>query len=219
MLVLASASPRRHELLLAIGIDHIVRPSSVPEHRHPGESPTEFVGRIAEDKARAVVSSPKDIALGADTVVCLDEEAFRKPYSDDDGARMLRRLPGRDHWIYTRIYILSGARRILDLSSMEVSSPSLLSLQASQRLRSFPRLPQSARWPGSLSGQRVHRTALALLKYEVIYPGDFNDRHQLRQALDGYFDFYNRHRPHQALQYRTPAELYLKQKARKNSSV
>jgi putative transposase len=45
------------------------------------------------------------------------------------------------------------------------------------------------------------------LKYELIYPGDFNDGHQLRQVLDGYFDFYNRRRPHQALQYRTPAEL------------
>jgi predicted house-cleaning NTP pyrophosphatase (Maf/HAM1 superfamily) len=67
MLILASASPRRHELLLAAGIDHVVRPSSVPEVRHPGESPTEFVRRIAEAKARAVVSDPQDIVLGADT--------------------------------------------------------------------------------------------------------------------------------------------------------
>ncbi len=121
MLVLASASPRRHELLLAAGIDHVVRPSPVPEHRHPGESPTEFVRRIAEDKARAVLSSPQDIVLGADTVVCLDEEVFGKPSNDDDAVRMLRRLSGRDHWVYTGICILSGARRILDLSSTRVS--------------------------------------------------------------------------------------------------
>ena len=121
MLILASASPRRHELLLAAGIDHVVRPSSVPEHRHPGESPTEFVRRIAEAKARAVVSAPQDIVLGADTVVCLDEEVFGKPSNDADAVRMLRRLSGRDHWVYTGICILSGTRRILDLSSTKVS--------------------------------------------------------------------------------------------------
>jgi septum formation protein len=121
MLILASASPRRHELLLAAGIDHVVRPSAAPEARYPDEPPAEFVRRIAEAKARGVVCSPKDIILGADTIVCLDEEVFGKPSSDEDAARMLRRLSGRDHWVYTGICILSGARRIVDLSSTKVS--------------------------------------------------------------------------------------------------
>lgn len=121
MLILASASPRRHELLLAAGIDHIVRPSSIPEDRHPGEGPTEFVRRIAETKARAVISAPQDIVLAADTVVCLEEEIFGKPSSDEDAARMLRRLSGRDHQVYTGICILAGARRILDVSITKVS--------------------------------------------------------------------------------------------------
>ncbi|MGI9074485.1 MAG: Maf family protein [Bryobacteraceae bacterium] len=121
MLILASASPRRHDLLLAAGINHVVRPSSIPEIRHPGESPAEFVRRIAEEKARAVVSSPQDIVLGADTVVCVDDEIFGKPSNDDDAAWMLRRLSGRDHQVYTGICILSGARRILDLASTRVS--------------------------------------------------------------------------------------------------
>jgi septum formation protein len=121
VLILASASPRRHELLLAAGIDHLVRPSAVPEDWYPGEGATEFVRRIAEAKARAVSCSPEDIVLGADTVVCLDEEVFGKPSSDDDAARMLRRLSGRDHWVYTGICILAGARRILDLASTKVS--------------------------------------------------------------------------------------------------
>jgi len=121
MLILASASPRRHELLLAAGIAHIVRPSSVREHRQRGESATEFVRRIAEDKARAVIASPRDVVLAADTVVCLDEEVFGKPSSDEDAARMLRRLSGRDHWVHTGICILSGPRRILDVSSTKVS--------------------------------------------------------------------------------------------------
>jgi septum formation protein len=121
MLILASASPRRHELLLAAGIPHIVQPTSVPEHRQPRETPTEFVRRIAEDKARAAIASPQDIVLAADTVVCLDSELFGKPASDEDAARMLRRLSGRDHWVHTGICILSGPRRILDLASTKVS--------------------------------------------------------------------------------------------------
>ena len=121
MLILASASPRRHELLLAAGIDHVVRPSAVPEDRYRGEGAAEFVRRIAEAKARAVISAPQDIVLAADTVVCLDEEIFGKPSSDEDAARMLRRLSGRDHQVYTGICILSGARRILDVSITKVS--------------------------------------------------------------------------------------------------
>ena len=63
------------------------------------------------------------------------------------------------------------------------------------------------------SSKRLWRS----LKYELIYPGDFIDGHHLRQALDGYFDFYNKRRPHQALNYRTPSELYLIGKTRKKS--
>jgi septum formation protein len=121
MLILASASPRRHELLLAAGIDHVVRPSFVPEELRPGERPAEFVRRIAEAKARAVISAPQEVVLGADTIVCLDEEIFEKPSSDEDAARMLRRLSGRDHHVYTGICILSGARRILDVSITRVT--------------------------------------------------------------------------------------------------
>ena len=125
MLILASASPRRHSLLSAAGIDHIVRPASVPEHRQPGESPTALVQRLAEAKARAILSSPADpstddVILGADTEVSIDDEVFGKPASDDDAARMLRRLSGRDHWVHTGICLISRRETILDVSSTRV---------------------------------------------------------------------------------------------------
>jgi septum formation protein len=66
-------------------------------------------------------SRTTDKLCAADTVVCVDDEIFGKPASDDDAARMLRRLSGRDHQVYTGICILSGARRILDLASTRVS--------------------------------------------------------------------------------------------------
>jgi len=125
MLILASASPRRHELLLAAGIDHSVRPAAIPESRRPGESPSEFVRRIAEEKARAVICDPQYTVLAADTIVCLENQledrVFGKPSSDEDAGNMLRLLSGRDHWVYTGICILSRNRRIVDLSSTKVS--------------------------------------------------------------------------------------------------
>ena len=124
VLILASASPRRHALLSAAGIDHIVRPASVLEQREPGESPTAFVQRTAEAKARAVLSAgqtaPEDIILGADTEVCLENEVFGKAASAEDAARMLRRLSGRDHWVHTGICLLSAERCILDVSTTRV---------------------------------------------------------------------------------------------------
>ncbi|MGH9582258.1 MAG: Maf family protein, partial [Bryobacteraceae bacterium] len=99
MLILASASPRRHELLLAAGLDHIVRPAHISEDRRPAESPLDFVRRVAEEKARAIAASSDDIVLGADPAVCLDNEVFGKPADEQDAARMLRRLSGRDHFV------------------------------------------------------------------------------------------------------------------------
>ena len=121
MLILASASPRRHELLLAAGISHRVEPAHIPELRNPGEAAIDFVVRIAEQKARAIAHSIGDVVLGADTVVCLDDEVLGKPTSDAEAARMLRLLSGRDHWVHTGICLISGPRSVRDVSSTKVS--------------------------------------------------------------------------------------------------
>lgn len=121
MLILASASPRRHELLLAAGLNHLVEPTLIPEDRRPGESPVAFVRRLAEQKARAVPRHPQDIVLAADTVVCLENEVFGKPADDEDARRMLRLLSGQDHWVHTGICLLASAACIVDLASTKVS--------------------------------------------------------------------------------------------------
>ena len=126
MLVLASASPRRHELLTAAGLLHTVRPSAIPEVALPGEAPIAFVQRLAEEKARSVPREPGEIILAADTVVCLENEIFGKPRDEDDASRMLRRLSGRDHFVYTGLCILcsplpTGERVIKDLAATKVT--------------------------------------------------------------------------------------------------
>jgi septum formation protein len=120
MLILASASPRRHELLLRAGIEHTVQPSNVPEERLPNEAPAAFVHRIAEVKARAAVRKLEDMVLGADTVVVVDGEILGKPLDAADATRMLSLLSGRDHVVYTGICLLSRSRVIGDVAATTV---------------------------------------------------------------------------------------------------
>ncbi len=136
MLILASASPRRHELLLAAGIDHIVRPSSVPEIRRPGEPPLDFVRRMAEEKARAVKCRWSDIVLGADTVVALDNEVFGKPKDEEDSRRMLRLLSGRQHRVHTGIFLAKGNSCLADVSTTQVLFSELTNEEISEYTRS-----------------------------------------------------------------------------------
>jgi septum formation protein len=120
MLILASASPRRHELLQAARIDHVVRASHIDEIRSPGESPQDYVQRIAREKAAAVPASSSDIVLGADTVVCLEEEVLGKPGSTAEAIRMLRALSGRRHIVLTGISLRRGDSSTTDVAETAV---------------------------------------------------------------------------------------------------
>ena len=119
-LILASASPRRHELLETAGIAHVVQPSQAPEDRLPGEPAIDFVKRIAEAKARAIKRTSSDVVLGADTVVTLADQVFGKPANVCDAMRMLRLLSGREHIVYTGICLLAGEAVIRDVASTRV---------------------------------------------------------------------------------------------------
>ena len=136
MLILASASPRRHELLMAAAIIHRVQPASVPEQRQPGESSDSFVLRLAQEKAHAVGCAPGDIVLAADTVVCLDGEMFGKPDSDNDARRMLAALSGRDHWVKTGICILASERQRTAVQSTKVTFATLSEQEIHDYIRS-----------------------------------------------------------------------------------
>jgi septum formation protein len=101
-IVLASASPRRSELLESAGVIFSVVPADIPEEPLPGESPTAHVLRLAEEKALAVAgSSEGDLFIGADTVVVCDDEIMGKPVDAADARRMLTALSGRSHEVIT----------------------------------------------------------------------------------------------------------------------
>lgn len=120
MLVLASQSPRRREILAAAGIDFVARAVGVPEEHCADESPESYVLRLAEAKARAVEAALDEIVLGADTVVVAGGQILEKPRDFADAARMLALLSGRIHDVITGICLLRGDRTILDTACTRV---------------------------------------------------------------------------------------------------
>ena len=147
MLVLASASPRRRELLAQAGFTFTVHPAHIPEDPLEGEDPIAYVTRLAREKAQVVFrslstednakqesdSEPSElVVLGADTTVTLDDEILGKPEDAADAARMLRRLSGRTHRVITGVAVVSAQRvevaaeatavRFLTLSDQEIDA-------------------------------------------------------------------------------------------------
>ena len=108
-LILASASPRRVELLRAAGVEFEQRPAEIDESPRPGERPEDYVARLAESKARAVWE-PGWLSLGADTIVALDGSILGKPGDEGEARLMLRRLSGRAHEVLTGVALYDGAR-------------------------------------------------------------------------------------------------------------
>ena len=104
-LVLASASPRRRELLASLGVHPIVRPAEIDETPGATEAPRDHVGRLAGEKARAA-ARPGELVLAADTIVVLDGEILGKPRDPADAERTLARLAGREHLVHTGVALL-----------------------------------------------------------------------------------------------------------------
>jgi septum formation protein len=107
MLILASASPRRADLLRMLGIPFTIQPSNVSEDLDVALDPASHVLKIAARKAKAVAAGyQKEMVLGADTVVSLDDAILEKPVDREDAANMLARLSGTTHQVYTGLVLI-----------------------------------------------------------------------------------------------------------------
>jgi len=106
-LVLASASPRRSELLGRVGLDFEVRPADIDETPLPDEAPTDYVRRLSSEKA-AAVGRADEVVIAADTTVEVDGQILEKPLDDSDARRMLRLLSGRSHQAHTGVTVSKG---------------------------------------------------------------------------------------------------------------
>ena len=127
MLVLASSSPRRRELLAQAGFSFLIHPADLNEDRLPGEAPAAYVERLARQKAEAVfheLEKPEGeelTVLGADTTVTLDSLILGKPADAADACRMLRLLSGRRHLVLTGIALVkaAGIRSAVETTTVE----------------------------------------------------------------------------------------------------
>ncbi len=120
-LVLASASPRRRQLLSELGWKFQIVPAEVDEAVFPGEDPDTAACRLAEAKARAVAARmPECLVIGADTLVLLDGYLLGKPRNRSQGKEMLRMLNGREHSVLTGIALVEGTRSCVAVERTEV---------------------------------------------------------------------------------------------------
>ena len=119
-IVLASASPRRRELLSLIGLSFTVSPADVDETLRPGEPPHAYVERLAREKALKVAAGDA-ITIGCDTTVVVDDEVLAKPEDRTDATRMLRLLSGRSHRVLTAIAVVQGKEIRSDVVSVGVT--------------------------------------------------------------------------------------------------
>jgi septum formation protein len=128
MLILASASPRRQELLRNAGISFIVEPTDIPEVPTPGEKPRDFVERLACEKARVIAQHHRhDLILGADTTVVVGDQILNKPADGADAARMLGMLSGRTHRVITGVCLIGPEDLQLKTENRELRTESVRS--------------------------------------------------------------------------------------------
>jgi septum formation protein len=119
-LILASASPRRAELMKAAGFEFEIRVTNIDEATRAGESPRAYVLRVAGEKAIKAQGFGPEVILGADTTVVIDGEMLGKPVDDQDARRMLNRLSGRAHEVLTGLSIRSGTEERTAVESTAV---------------------------------------------------------------------------------------------------
>ncbi len=128
MLILASSSPRRRELLTIAGLNFTVESADIDERVVPGETPAKYVQRLAVEKAQAVLDRHKGqddaadpvLVLGADTTVVCEGEILGKPIDHTDARRMLEMLAGRTHQVLTGIAVVSAAGVVSDVEITQV---------------------------------------------------------------------------------------------------
>ena len=114
-LILASTSPRRHDLLALLGVPFdITNPGDV-ERIDPGHSPRELASLLAERKVRSCAHRyPDAVIIGSDTLIAVDDDVLGKPEGSRDAERMLRRLSGRAHTVYTAVAVRRSGRQAPD---------------------------------------------------------------------------------------------------------
>ena len=108
--ILASASPRRRELMGLFHVPFVIRAADIDETMDPEKDPYDEVGRVSRAKAMAAVREEDDVVVAADTIVVCEGKVLGKPHSQEEAVQMLQLLSGRDHQVMTGMSVLRGSR-------------------------------------------------------------------------------------------------------------
>lgn len=172
MLILASASPRRRELLTQIAIPHTVSPAHIDETHHPGEDPVSFVRRLALEKAAvAARTHPHSPVLAADTTVAIGTHVLNKPANPAEAEQMLRSLAGHTHTVHTGIAVVHAGAVHSHVESTSVSFTSIPAEELAAYLASADSLDKAgaygiqgyaARWIDRIEGDFFNVVGLPL---------------------------------------------------------
>ena len=159
-LLLASASPRRRELLERVGVPLEVRPADIDETPRPHEGPAVYVARIAHEKARAVKRRPGQWVLAADTTVTIDGLILGKAATPDEATEMLRLLSGRVHQVITAVTLLGGDEITVD-HDLLVASDVAVSELAEATIAGYV---ASGEWRGKAGAYAIQGIAAGLVR-------------------------------------------------------
>ena len=188
MLILASASPRRRELLTQAGFTFEVQPAHIPEDPMANEDPIAYVVRLAREKALAVfghVSGGAEAAdglavLGADTTVTLDKHILGKPEDAEDAARMLRLLSGRTHRVITGVAVVTASSvevaaeitgvTFLDMSEEEIADY-IASGEPMDKAGAYAIQGRAARWIPRIQGDYFNVVGLPISLVSTLLEG------------------------------------------------
>jgi septum formation protein len=159
-LLLASASPRRRELLERVGVPLEVRPADIDEDPRSEETPAVYVARIAHEKARAVKRRPGQWVLAADTTVTIDGRILAKAGSPEEAAEMLRALSGRVHQVITAVTLLGGDERTVDHDLLVATDVAMATLSED----TIAAYVASNEWRGKAGAYAIQGIAAALVR-------------------------------------------------------
>ena len=192
MLILASASPRRRELLAQIGIPLTVHPAGIDESRLPDEPPAAYVQRLALEKARSVLNSyPHHTILAADTTVVLRGAVLNKPAGLAEAERMLRALAGQVHHVHTGVAVLGTGKELAHVETTAVTFTVIPEDELRTYLASGESLDKAgaygiqgyaARWAARIEGDFFNVVGLPLAAtVHLLRQAGALQRHQPRQ--------------------------------------
>ncbi len=188
MLILASASPRRRELLAQAGFTFQVRPAQIPEDPMENEDPIAYVERLAREKAKAAFqmalgnseSADGLVVLGADTTVTLDNQILGKPDDAEDAARMLRLLSGRTHRVITGVAVVTStsvevAAEITGVTFLEMPEQEIAAYVAGgepmDKAGAYAIQGRAARWIPSIQGDYFNVVGLPIALVSTLLEG------------------------------------------------